>query len=62
MNENHFKTLSSMDSKRNQKSAGAGTIGLGPVRYGLPCANCRLYYPAELVLCPICGCENRISP
>jgi hypothetical protein len=33
-----------------------------PIRYGLPCANCRLYYGAELALCPICGCSDRISP
>jgi len=34
----------------------------GPVRYGLPCANCRLYYAAELAVCPICHCGDRISP
>jgi hypothetical protein len=36
--------------------------GPGPLRYGLPCANCRLYYAAELTLCPICNCGDRISP
>ena len=34
----------------------------GPVRCGLPCANCRLYYAAELPVCPICRCGDRISP
>ena len=34
----------------------------GPLRYGLPCASCRLYYAAELVVCPICGCDDRVSP
>jgi len=33
-----------------------------PVRYGLPCANCTLYYSAELVACPICKCPERVSP
>ena len=36
--------------------------GPEPTRYGLPCANCRLYYAAELTACPICGCGDRISP
>jgi hypothetical protein len=30
--------------------------------YGLPCSHCRAYYPADLFKCPICGCEERISP
>lgn len=34
----------------------------GPVRYGLPCANCALYYSAELTACPICNCPERVSP
>ncbi len=33
-----------------------------PVRYGLPCANCALYYSAELTACPICKCPERVSP
>jgi hypothetical protein len=32
------------------------------VRYGLPCANCALYYSAELTACPICKCQERVSP
>jgi len=36
--------------------------GPGPIRYGLPCANCRLYYAAELAACPICNCGDRIPP
>jgi rRNA maturation endonuclease Nob1 len=32
-----------------------------PLRYGLPCMNCRLYYSADLSACPICGCGERIS-
>jgi hypothetical protein len=36
--------------------------GPGPIRYGLPCANCRLYYAAELAACPICNCSDRIPP
>jgi hypothetical protein len=36
--------------------------GPGPIFYGLPCVNCKLYYAAELAVCPICGCGARISP
>jgi len=31
-------------------------------RYGLPCANCKIYYSAELITCPICNCTERVSP
>jgi hypothetical protein len=30
--------------------------------YGLPCAKCRLYYPANLDVCPTCNCKERVSP
>jgi hypothetical protein len=29
--------------------------------YGLPCSNCRLYYPANLDTCPACNSEERVS-
>jgi hypothetical protein len=30
--------------------------------YGLPCAKCRLYYPANLDICPCCNHSERVSP
>lgn len=30
--------------------------------YGLPCANCRTYYAADLSACPYCGCPDRMGP
>src|SRR5262245_35591106 len=33
-----------------------------PVGYGLPCAKCRLYYPADLDICPTCHHKERVSP
>jgi hypothetical protein len=30
--------------------------------YGMPCANCRLYYPADLDVCPTCNSKERVSP
>jgi hypothetical protein len=32
------------------------------VGYGLPCAKCRLYYPANLDICPTCHHNERVSP
>ena len=31
------------------------------VGYGLPCSNCRAYYPADLTACPICRTTERVS-
>jgi hypothetical protein len=30
--------------------------------YGLPCAKCRLYYPANVDVCPTCNSKERVSP
>ncbi|HEY1676384.1 MAG TPA: hypothetical protein VGG04_01640 [Candidatus Sulfotelmatobacter sp.] len=30
--------------------------------YGLPCAKCHLYYPADLDTCPTCKHSDRVSP
>jgi hypothetical protein len=30
--------------------------------YGLPCAKCHLYYPADLEACPTCKHSERVSP
>jgi len=32
------------------------------VGYGMPCANCRAYYPADMPACPICQSKQRVSP
>src|SRR5215467_4592187 len=31
------------------------------VGYGLPCSNCRAYYPADMTSCPICKTAERVS-
>src|SRR5580658_402219 len=33
-----------------------------PSGFGLPCSNCRLYYPANLEVCPACNSRARVSP
>lgn len=30
------------------------------IGYGLPCANCRAYYPADMHACPICKSQERV--
>jgi hypothetical protein len=32
------------------------------IGYGLPCARCRAYYPADMTACPICKSAERVSP
>jgi hypothetical protein len=32
------------------------------IGYGLPCANCRAYYPSDMHACPICKSQERVSP
>jgi hypothetical protein len=32
------------------------------VGYGMPCAKCRAYYPADMDACPICKTRERVSP
>jgi hypothetical protein len=44
---------------------GAAAPGGAPHKsshYGLPCAKCRLYYPANLDICPTCNNTERVSP
>jgi hypothetical protein len=32
------------------------------IGYGMPCAKCRAYYPADMDACPICKTRERVSP
>jgi hypothetical protein len=44
---------------------GAAAPGQAPHKssgYGLPCSKCRLYYPANLDICPTCNNTERVSP
>ena len=49
-------------SEHREKNGLRKTALVVPLRYGLPCVNCRLYYEADLDMCPICGCSERVSP
>jgi hypothetical protein len=48
----HAAAAAPAASKEAQKISG----------YGLPCAKCRLYYPADLDSCPTCHHSERVSP
>jgi hypothetical protein len=45
------------NSVRNAAATSRKSVG-----YGMPCANCRLYYPADVDSCPACNGKERISP
>lgn len=40
------------------ESAAAMSVG----GYGMPCAKCRAYYPADMAACPICHARERVLP
>ena len=39
----------------------AGEVARKPAGYGLPCAKCRTYYPADLKVCPVCKSSERVA-
>jgi hypothetical protein len=43
-------------------AAAPGEAAHKSAHYGLPCAKCRLYYPANLDICPTCKNTERVSP
>jgi hypothetical protein len=48
----HLKNLAARSIQKNEAR---------PAGYGLPCANCRAYYPSDMQACPICQSKERIS-
>jgi TonB family protein len=53
-----------MKTQANSALAGTLTREAPPrqVGYGLPCAKCHKYFPADLEVCPICKGRERVSP
>src|ERR1700683_5699328 len=41
------------DAEASRRSSSSG--------YGMPCAKCRLYYPANVDTCPACNSKERVS-
>jgi hypothetical protein len=51
------------NARDKDTAAGAPEAAPGkPKGYGLPCAKCHLYYPADLDACPTCKHKERVSP
>jgi hypothetical protein len=44
------------------RAAVDGGIAPRSIGYGMPCAKCRAYYPADMQACPICKARERVSP
>ncbi len=55
-------SVESARGERREKNGMHKTARVMPLRYGLPCVSCRLYYEADVNTCPICGCNERVSP
>jgi len=52
------------DPQRTERGVFASSVESArkQVGYGLPCAKCHLYYPADLDTCPGCHTTERVSP
>jgi hypothetical protein len=54
--------------KASAATASANTASATPqivpkqAGYGLPCANCKTYYAADVKACPVCKTAERVSP
>ena len=50
------------ESKENvmEREAEVNRFGPRKLLYGLPCAQCRIYYSADLLDCPVCQCRERV--
>jgi hypothetical protein len=44
------------------RTEGVLSEDIKPAGYGLPCAKCRAYYPADMNSCPICKSAQRVAP
>ena len=48
--------------RRKDPSSAAAASPRKVSGYGLPCAKCHLYFPADLEVCPTCKHSERVSP
>src|SRR5271157_2485685 len=51
---------------QNQRASATPDASPKPVPkiagYGLPCSKCRVYYPADMDICPVCKSTERVPP
>jgi hypothetical protein len=48
--------------RRVEPSSAPAEADRKPIGYGLPCAKCHLYYPADMDVCPTCKHPHRVLP
>ena len=58
----HVRENNASNVKRAVLRSGSGAGTDKPATYGLPCAICHLYYPADLDACPTCESKERVAP
>src|ERR1700733_178628 len=49
-------------SSQHQQTIAGVAMDHRIIGYGLPCANCRAYYPSDMETCPICKSHQRVAP
>jgi hypothetical protein len=54
--------LAKQVARRTEASKAVPELNSKASGYGLPCAKCHLYYPADLDRCPTCHTSERVSP
>ena len=52
--------MNSTENVKNSKTEVKRLRPLSKVLYGLPCAQCRIYYPTNLPSCPVCQRQERV--
>ena len=55
-------TSETQTTERKASPSIARPIAPKQTGYGMPCANCKTYYAADLKACPVCKAAERISP
>ena len=48
-------------SSQHQQTIAGVAMDHRIIGYGLPCANCRAYYPSDMETCPICKSHQRVA-
>jgi hypothetical protein len=56
------QTALSKETAARRAEASAPASNKKAIGYGLPCAKCHLYYPADMDVCPTCKHNQRVSP
>jgi len=54
-------TSAALGAPQRKRSAPDVAMEHRSIGYGMPCANCRAYYPADMPACPICKSQERVS-